>query len=988
MTVGSRFRVACSSLIVLIAVAAALPAQQGVGALYGTVTDTQGTLLPGVTLELTGYGELKIQTSDGLGQFRFLALDPGVWSLQARLDGFSTVDYRTISIDASRSTTIAIELTPAIEEVITVTAESPLLDTRQLSTGTTIRQVELDKLPIGRDVWSVLTQSAGVLVNRVDVGGASGSQQANFRGVGASLTDNDYVLDGMQIVDNTGFNATPTYYDFDQFEEIGVVTGGNDVTKNTPGVAINLVTKRGSNEMRGSARFLLTNDDGYFGALKQADSGFDPADLPEGQDNFIGNSIDRLTDYGFEAGGPAWRDKVWLWGAWSQRDYSVRAGDGEPELRILENAAIKLNAQFSAANSFVASYINGDKRAFGRGAGPGVDRSATANQRGPTGITKIEDTHVFGSNFFLTGAYQYVDGGFSLTAVGGSGPDQPPIPDPGGEFNVDADGSRTNRSTLRASRPYEQLKLDASYFVNTGGLSHEIRFGGRLRETKASSLRSYPGRNLLHYAGNLVGVQNPGLLAAFGLPPERYMDAHLVYAYRKGEGPTRVDTSSVWVQDTLTWSRWTVNIGLRYDHEEGENLPDTVEANGGFPELMPSIEFPGNDAGGFSFASFAPRIGVTYALGEERKTLLRGSLSQFPAPLGHYQIDRTNPVSGQYGVILFVDDPGGFTAFYDEGEQFAVLGGLFGFDPSDPTAVSTTNETDPNLDSELMTELVVGAEHAFLPEFVTGLSLTWRRTDKIYDEPRLFVNQLTGEVVTAGADQYLFDGAVSGELPDGSLYSWDTFAANPLLAANGGTLLTNGDREFNSFSAALTMTKRLSNRWMARGFVNYIFEEQWDVPSSFFDDNDPNRTEASVIDGEGSDFWNSKWQWNLNGMYQVAPERAWGFNVSANLTGRQGFAIKYIRRTFGSDGIGREIVVADNIDDFRYGNIFTADLGLSKEFATTGNTSLTFTIDAFNIFNDGTVDNRVRNLGSGSANFVINAVSPRVYRLGVRINWR
>jgi hypothetical protein len=978
----------CVSLVLLVASAGSISAQQGGGALYGAVTDTDGSRLPGVTLSLTGFGELKVQTSDDLGQFRYLGLAPGTWSLEAKLDGFSTIDYPTISIEASRSTTIAIGLIAAIQDAITVTAESPLLDERKVSTGTTLRQIELEKLPMARDPWAVLTQSAGVLVNRIDVGGATSSTQAGFRGLATDSGQNDYVLDGMQITDNTLGNGSPTYYDFDQFEELQILTGGNDVTKNTPGISISLVTKRGANEMRGSGRFLLTYGDGYFGVLEQANPGFDPDDLGPGQENFVGNTIDRLMDYGFEAGGAAWRDHVWLWGSWGQRQFNIRAGNAAPELRILENVAVKVNAQLSAANSLVASYNNGDKRAAGRNAGPNVDRSATFNQRGPTGITKVEDSHVFASNFFLTGSYGFVDGGFSLIALGGTGPDHPPIPDPGGEVNLDADGFLTNNRSLQFSRPMEEIKLDASYFLNTGALGHEIKFGGRIRETNNTGGWSYPGRSLIHYAGNLVGVQNPGLLAAFGLPPERFMDAHVVYAYRAGVAPTEVNNNSLWVQDTITWSRWTVNAGLRYDQQDGKNLPDAVAANPGFPEIMPPIDFPGNDAGGFSWATFAPRIGVTYALGEERRTLIRGSLSQFPDSLDHTVIFRTNPLRGAFAGLLFLDDPGGFDAFYDDGEQLAVLGG-FGFDPDDPTALSNPNVTDPDLDPGLLTELVLGAEHAFLPEFVTGLNLTWRRNDRVHDEQRLFEDRTTGEVRTAGADEYIFDRSLFGELPDETPYSYDTFAANPNLANTGGSFLTNGDRQAESFSGSITLTKRLSNRWMARGFINYVFKEEWSVPASYFDNNDPNRSGPDVIDGQAlSTNLSSKWQWNLNGMYQVAPDRRWGFNVSTNLTGRQGYPTVYTRNTVGSDGIGRQIMVVENVTDFRYDNVFVADLRLEKEFTATGSTTFTFSIDAFNIFNEGYVLGRTTNLNSRTADWVRETLSPRIFRLGVRINWR
>ncbi|MGB5295920.1 MAG: TonB-dependent receptor [Thermoanaerobaculia bacterium] len=987
MKTGSQVLRVCLGVLLLLATARSLVAQQGVGGLYGAVTDPDGALLPGVTLTLTGYGERKMQVSDDLGQFRYLGLDPGTWALEAMLDGFSTVEYSTISIEASRSTTIAIELSAAFQDVISVTAESPLLDERKISTGTTLRQIELEKLPMARDPWAVLTQSAGVLVNRIDVGGATSSQQANFRGMAIGRSQNDYVLDGMQITSDEFSNAASIYFDMDQFEEMQVLTGGNDVTKNTPGVAISLVTKRGSNEMRGSARFLLTDGAGYFGALEEADPDFNPGDLGPGQEDFVGNTIDRLINRGFEGGGAAWRDRVWLWGSWSQQDFNTRAGNAEPELRVLDNVAIKVNAQLSEANSLVASYSNSDKLAAGRGAGPNRDPSSTFNQRGPTGITKVEDSHVFGSSFFLTGSYGYVDGGFELIALGGAGPDQPPIPDPGGEVNLDENGFKTNSGSRKGWAPSEELKLDASYFLNTGAVGHEIKFGGRVRETQHRGGWSYPGRGLYHYAGNLVGVQNPDFLAELGLPPERFMEAHVVYAFRAKGGTTEVNTASLWVQDTMTWSRWTLNAGLRYNHQDGENLPDLVAANPGFPEVMPPVDFPGNDADGFAWRTFAPRIGVTYALGEERKTLLRGSLSQFPDSLVHGAIVRTNPLNRAWARLLFLDDPGGFSAFYDQGETVAVLGGI-DFDPDDPTSLSSPNITDPDLDPGLLTELVLSAEHAFLPEFVTGVGLTWRRNDRVQEEQALFTDLTTGEVRTAGADEYVFDRALFGELPDGTPYSYDTFAANSNLRSTSGTYLTNGDRKAESFSAAVTLTKRLSNRWMARGFLNYVFTEEWSVPSSYFDNNDPNRTGPEVMDGQGFSPLNSKWQWNLNGMYQVAPERPWGFNVSANLTGREGYPTAYTRNTFGSDRIGRSIMVVENVDDFRYDDVFVADLRLEKEFAATGNIGLTFSIDAFNIFNEGYVLSRNTNLNSGSADWVNATLSPRIFRLGVRVSWR
>ncbi len=976
-------------LCLLCATGAAL-AQEETGNLHGIVTATGGGILTGATVELSGMGAPRLQVADSNGHFRFLGLDPGRYTVKGSLGGFSTVEQPNIDIRISQNTRVDLQLVPAIEEVISVTAESPLLDERKLSAGTTVSRVELVSIPTARDPWAILNQTSGVVVWDVNVGGSSSGSQSWFRGQGTDSSENDFVLDGVQVT-FPGAGSSTTYYDFDQFEEIQMTTGGNDITKNSGGVAVNMVTKRGTNEFRGSARFLLTDDAGYFGLLEQADSGFDEDDLGPGQEEFVPNHVDRIQDYGFEAGGPAWKDGIWLWASWAQNDITIVQGSGQRDRSVLENVAVKLNAQLTRSNSFVSSYNSGDKRVLGRGAQPSWDASATWNQRGPTGITKVEDSHVFGSSLFLSGQYSFIDGGFALAAVGGCGPGQPAVPFAGGEMNVDADGFQTNNGCSVTRDATTEWKLDGSYFFTTSTMNHELKFGGRVREGSQEFGFAYPGRNILHYHGAVVGVQDPGLLWWLGLPPERSGDAHMVYAYRQGPVPVVANYESLWVQDTVTMGPWTFNAGLRYDVQDGENGTGTVSGNPAFPDVMPDLVFGGNDADGIRWSSLSPRLGLTYALGEERKTLLRGSFSQFPATLGIGTIERVNPVSGQWAWIVFLDSPGGYPAFYDEGEQYAVGGG-FGFDPSDPNALSTTNKNDPDMDPALTRELIIGVEHSFLPELVAGVKLTWRSSINVSDMQPLFRGSATDEVATIPATEYIPDRVVSGLLPDGTPYNVQTVAANPVRwSFTGGELLTDGDREIDYSGASITVTKRLSNQWMMRGFANYNFDESWVVPSSYFANNDPNRLLQGSVDGqilaEGGAL-QSDWQWNLNGMYQIAPGRPWGFNVAGNLSGRQGTPIGYIRRVAGLDGIRREISVEENLGDFRNDDVAIVDVRLEKEFATTSSLGLTFSIDGFNILNSGAVLDRYWNLGAGDAQWVIGTVSPRIWRLGVRLTWR
>ena len=116
------------------------------------------------TVTLEGVGAPRVTVTDAGGNYRFPGLDPGTYYIKAELDGFSTVEQPNVIVALNRNTTINFTLSTAVEDVITVTSESPLLDERQLTAGANISNVELEKIPTGRDPWSVMNQAPGVLV--------------------------------------------------------------------------------------------------------------------------------------------------------------------------------------------------------------------------------------------------------------------------------------------------------------------------------------------------------------------------------------------------------------------------------------------------------------------------------------------------------------------------------------------------------------------------------------------------------------------------------------------------------------------------------------------------------------------------------------------------------------------------------------------------------------------------------------------------------
>src|SRR5262249_42896228 len=118
----------------------------------------------------------------------------------------------------------------------------------------------LQNIPSARDPWVILQQTAGIAMDRENIGGNMSGQQSNYVSRGAMPVNNKWMLDGIDITDLSATGASPTYYDFDTFDEMTINTGGVDVTQQTGGVGINLVTKAGSDRFRGSARLFDTND--------------------------------------------------------------------------------------------------------------------------------------------------------------------------------------------------------------------------------------------------------------------------------------------------------------------------------------------------------------------------------------------------------------------------------------------------------------------------------------------------------------------------------------------------------------------------------------------------------------------------------------------------------------------------------------------------------------------------------------------------------
>src|SRR5258708_2561806 len=317
-----RVRASVLALVAVLAGSGLASAQQLTGEIFGKVTDQSGASLPGVTVTLTAPTMLQPQTAvtSETGTYQFPRLNIGTYTVKFDLTGFKTVVQQDIIITVGFSAPVNAKLEiSTVQETITVTGESPVVSTRETGTKQTFTNELLQGIPSARDPWVILQQTAGIAMDRENIGGNMSGQQSNYVSRGGNPTNNKWSLDGVDITDMAATGASPYYYDFDAFEEMTINTGGVDVTQQTGGVGINLVTKSGSDKFHGSSRLYDTNHRVETNNMTdtQRQQGFTVGNAAGGASS--GNPIQDIQDYGIELGGPIKKGKAWIWGSFGKQ---------------------------------------------------------------------------------------------------------------------------------------------------------------------------------------------------------------------------------------------------------------------------------------------------------------------------------------------------------------------------------------------------------------------------------------------------------------------------------------------------------------------------------------------------------------------------------------------------------------------------------------------------------------------------------------------
>jgi hypothetical protein len=363
-----RRTLALGLALVLTAIGLASAQETTTGSIAGRVVDAQALATPGATVTVTGPQGSRTLITDDQGRFLTPFLTPGTYEVRIELQGFKPIERRNVVVRLGQR----VELTDLklevgdLSQIVEVTAATPVVDARTTTVGGTLSDAFLRAVPVGRRFSDTLFIAPGV-----SSGGGTGNANPSLSG-GSGL-ENEYIVDGVNI-SNTGFGALGSYsivfgslgngLPFDFMKEVQVKTGGYEPEygQSTGGI-VNVITKSGSNNVRGTA----------FGFIRPSDLEADWTRITT-INGTVNTTKTKLWDAGAEVGGPVLKNRLFFFGAidpYSEtrtfiapEGFPLRAlGEVDRDREILNYAAKgtwQINPSHRVDASFFGDPANGD----------------------------------------------------------------------------------------------------------------------------------------------------------------------------------------------------------------------------------------------------------------------------------------------------------------------------------------------------------------------------------------------------------------------------------------------------------------------------------------------------------------------------------------------------------------------------------------------------------------------------------------------------
>ncbi len=911
-------------------------AQTRTGSIDGTLHDTTGQVLPGVSVTLAG-GSLivsQVTSSSAQGVYRFPGVEIGTYSLLLELSGFRSVLHEGVIVQAGRNTAINVSFELAsVAETITVTGESPMVDTKSTVISSSFDNQMLQDVPSAKDVWSLLqNQAPGVTTSRLDVGGSEAGLQAVYSARGTSWQQNSYYLNGVNVTCPAALGASGYYYDYESFEEVQVETGSHPASVNAPGVYMNMITKSGSNEFRGQSGFTWQSGGTQSSNLDQEleDRGASSAEF------------DFLSDFNAQLGGPVVRDRSTFY--FSGRDQRVHrfvpgftdaAGDTDlTEDTDMWQYVIKSQTQLNANNKIGVEWHHMSYLKPNRGAAGNRPAEATWIEDDDFDIIQADWTSTISDVALLDVRFSHLRVFFPTFQ-------QPDVLGQAGQDTVTGQFLNARDFDTERLRKRFSYKADLTYFKEQwANANHEFKFG-------------------FEFSANPIFNITTAIDDVFLLFEDGVADRV------QTRNTTRLDRQnlhqlSFFVDDIINiGSRVTLKLGLRFDRYEGF-LPEQVTPGGNFVSAQ---TFP-EQRNVLDVASFAPRLGLIVSLDDVGRTLLKTSWGryyhQFTTGFANFQ----NP-NGSLTDTYDWNDLNG-DAQFQQGERGQLLSSQIG----------SGQFVDPDFQHPYTDEFTIGVERELSRDLALSATYSYRRGRRLPDSVDAgipFSAYSPVSVTDPGPDNILGTG------DDGDVFT--VFDLDPAFLGQNQRMLTNPDGNNSTFNGfEITMSKRMSDNWQA--LVSYSYNDTDMITRGGTFDGDANgfhENPNNLINARGRSFYDRTNQLKFAGTF-MAPR---GVRVSGVVLAQTG---QPIARTFNVGGLtqGTVTILSERNGDSRLPNVATIDLTVAKDFIFGTGVRLEPSLSIFNLLNSNEVTSTITSSGS-AFDQVLNFLSPRVFRFGIKV---
>jgi len=973
----NRLTVLCLC-VTLLAIAAPTFAQEFRGRINGVVTDNTGAVLPGVTVTASSPALIQpqVQVSGGDGGFRFLALPPGVYNIDFELTGFNTVKRENVRVVINQTMTVDMQMQVAtLQETVTVTGASPIVDTSTTAMGTNFTKELLTEIPNARDVWAAMAQAPGIQMTSFDVGGSNTGNQSGYRSYGFD-TQNQTRVEGIDTTEGTAANAG--YFDFGSFEEFQVGGAGADSGAFAGGAVLSISVKSGGDKFTGTwysdyvgEKYLSDNVPDYLKTVNtpNEDGMFSRGGLcfqRSGETICKGNATKKQYDLNGDIGGPLWKQKAWFFGSWRLNDkyeYITGLGDTTQRSKLGNKYTVKGTFQLGKNTQLIAYQNKREKLQDKRGISLTTPLSAAYYQSSRNYPWKFEGTRVLGSRAFLDILYGNWYNFFPLRPVRDfglyDGPWTPPRQDTAtGQWS--ATGGNNGYQDQKRYKP--QFYTTLSYFKDGWGGSHDLRMGFDWKRDRRSLFNDQPF--------DIWYRDNNGALAQVDIFNSSVTGINDV-VYTAG-----------WINDSFkVSSKLTLNWGIRLEDYK-DQWPDQSLAPNGIPALA-----SWTDTRYRSFVqareikattvnhsdTIAPKVGFAYDVTGDNRTVIKGFIGQSRWNSADTLADQENPVGLAQLRYAFVSCAAGQTTGCDlNGDRLVSSGDELGAFQSTQGGGGFVR-VDRNLTRPKSNEISLNLER----EIMTGLS---GRASWVYKNMR----NVWGEVDVVREAGYTVPFTITDPGVDRVVGTADdqTFQTKALAAGTGSDRVYTNDKRNNAdfHTMEFALNRRFSGKWMMLGSFGYTWSTMQHAASGA-------RTFVyrpfDMMWGDGGKETDTLWNYKVVGRY-VMP-----FDIGFSGSWKVQSGFNYARTISVTMPVeGARTIRVQPIDSNRYPTVGILDFRLDKtvKFGKFG--KVTPMLDVFNILNSG-VPTTVRTTNTATAPFndVTAILNPRVIRFGFRFNF-